>query len=66
MLIFSLPDTQKVRNIRENPAVVLALDAADQGYDIVMIEGCAILENDPGVRGTMPAFVAKYANVPRR
>jgi PPOX class probable F420-dependent enzyme len=66
VLIFSLPDTQKVRNLRQNPAAVLALNAADQGYDIVLLEGCATFVDDQRVRGTMPAFVEKYAQVPRR
>jgi PPOX class probable F420-dependent enzyme len=66
VLIFSLPNTQKVRNLRHNPAVVLALDAVDQGYDVVRLEGRAMLLDDPTVRGTMPAFVQKYANLPRR
>lgn len=66
VLIFSLPDSQKVRNLRQNPAVALALDAANQGYDVVRLEGRAELLDDPTVRGDMPAFVEKYALVPRR
>ncbi len=66
MLIFRLPHTQKVRNLRRNPSAVLALNAADQGYDIVVLEGHASFVNDPNVRGTMPAFVEKYAGLPRR
>jgi PPOX class probable F420-dependent enzyme len=66
VLIFSLPDTQKVRNLRHNPTALLALNAADQGYDIVLLEGRASFVNDPSVRGTMPAFVEKYAHLPRR
>jgi PPOX class probable F420-dependent enzyme len=66
VLIFSLPDTQKVRNLRHNSTAVLALNAADQGYDIVLLEGHVTFVDDPNVRGTMPAFVEKYASVPRR
>jgi PPOX class probable F420-dependent enzyme len=66
VLVFSLPDTQKVRNLQQNPIAMLALNAADQGYDIVLLEGRAVFVHDPSVRGTMPAFVAKYAEVPRR
>jgi PPOX class probable F420-dependent enzyme len=66
VLIFSLPDTQKVQNLRHNPSAVLALNAADQGYDIVLIEGRASFVNNPSVRGTMPAFAEKYAELPRR
>ena len=66
ILVFSLPNTQKVTNIRNNANVSLALDAADQGYDIVRLEGRATLLDDPEIRGTMAAFVEKYENVPRR
>jgi PPOX class probable F420-dependent enzyme len=31
VLVFSLPNTQKVINLRNNPPVTLALDAANQG-----------------------------------
>jgi len=32
----------------------------------VLLEGRASFVNDPSVRGTMPAFVEKYAHLPRR
>lgn len=66
VLVFSLPNTQKVINIRNNPNVSLALEAAEQGYDVVRFEGRATLVADPKISGTMPAFVEKYANVLRR
>lgn len=66
VLIFSLPGTQKVRNLEHNAAALLALNAMDQGYDIVLLEGRATFVTDPSVRGTMPAFVEKYASLPRR
>ena len=66
VLLFSLPNTRKLRDIAGNPAVVLALEATDRGYDVVIIEGQATLVDDPNVTGSMPAFVAKYVDVPRR
>jgi PPOX class probable F420-dependent enzyme len=66
ILVFSLPNTQKVRNLERNPAAVLTPDAADEGYDIVMLEGRANFVDDPTMRGTMPAFVEKYVGLPRR
>jgi len=66
VLLFSLPETQKVRNLHHNPAVTLSLEAADRGYDIVILEGRASLLDDPRLRGDMPAFVEKYAGLPRR
>jgi PPOX class probable F420-dependent enzyme len=66
ILLFSLPDTRKLRDIGANSGVVLALDAADQGYDVVIVEGKARLLRDPTITGLLPAFVEKYAAIPRR
>jgi PPOX class probable F420-dependent enzyme len=66
VLLFSLPNTRKLRDIAANPAVVLALEPADQGYDVVIVEGKATLLDDPIITGLMPEFVTKYADVPRR
>jgi hypothetical protein len=43
VLIFSLPETTKVRNVRRSNSVSLALDSADGGRDIVLAEGRAEL-----------------------
>jgi PPOX class probable F420-dependent enzyme len=43
VLIFSMPKTAKVGNVRLSPAVSLALDSADRGQDIVLAEGRAEL-----------------------
>jgi PPOX class probable F420-dependent enzyme len=43
VLIFSMPETTKVRNVRLSTAVSLALDSADGGRDIVLAEGRAEL-----------------------
>jgi PPOX class probable F420-dependent enzyme len=66
ILLFSLPKTRKLRNIAANASVVLALQAADQGYDVVIVEGHGTFIDDPLLNGAMPAFVEKYASVPRR
>lgn len=60
MLIFSQPDNQKIRNLRHNPAVMLALEAANQGEDIVMFEGTAALVDEPGLKATLAAYAQKY------
>src|SRR3954451_16796694 len=39
ILFFSKPDAQKVRNLRHSPHVMLALDSADEGEDIVLLAG---------------------------
>lgn len=62
ILICSQPNQQKIRNLRHNAAVMLALDTAKQGGDIVMFEGTAVLLDDAEVNATVPAYVAKYAS----
>ena len=43
VLIFSMPKTAKVADVRLSSAVSLALDSADGGQDIVLAEGRAEL-----------------------
>ena len=43
VLIFSMPKTAKVRDVRLSPAVGLTLDSAAGGQDIVLAEGRAEL-----------------------
>jgi PPOX class probable F420-dependent enzyme len=43
VLVFSMPKTAKVADMRLSPAVSLALDSADGGQDIVLAEGRAEL-----------------------
>ncbi|HEV2655078.1 MAG TPA: pyridoxamine 5'-phosphate oxidase family protein, partial [Ktedonobacteraceae bacterium] len=40
-LIFSQPDNLKIRNLRNNPNVTLALDNTDDGSDVIAVEGKA-------------------------
>ena len=60
ILIFSQPDKQKIRNLRKNTQVSLALDDSKEGEDVVVVEGTAELLNDPNVSAIMPSFVEKY------
>ena|SRR5947209_2085905 len=60
-LIFSRPKTQKVRNLRQNTNVLLALDDTKNGSDVIQVEGKAeLLEGHNEVSATFPAFVEKY------
>lgn len=60
-LIFSRPKTQKVRNLRQNTNVLLALDDTKNGSDVIQVEGKAeLLEGNNEVSATLPAFVEKY------
>jgi PPOX class probable F420-dependent enzyme len=62
ILIFSIPDNQKIRNIRHDPRVFLALDDTKQGEDVITVEGVAELIDDPAVNTTLPAYAQKYAD----
>jgi PPOX class probable F420-dependent enzyme len=61
ILIFSMPAAQKVRNLRHNPQVMLALDSADEGEDIVLLQGRAELLGDDAPQSTLPEYAEKYA-----
>ena len=60
MLIFSQPN-QKVRNLRANPSVALALDDTKTGDDVITIEGQAELLPAGAVTPELPDYAAKYA-----
>jgi PPOX class probable F420-dependent enzyme len=59
-LIFSIPENQKIRNIRHEKRVFLALDDTREGDDIITIEGVAELIDDPFVNVALPAYAQKY------
>jgi PPOX class probable F420-dependent enzyme len=60
VLIFSKPNNQKLRNIRHEPRVILALDDTDDGEDVITVEGVAELINEPETTPELPAYTAKY------
>jgi len=60
ILIFSQPENQKIRNIRQNNNVALALEALDEGGDVVLLDGTAEILSAPSSEVAPPAFSAKY------
>jgi PPOX class probable F420-dependent enzyme len=63
VLILSQPDTQKIRNLRRDPRVTIALDDTRAGRDVVLLEGDAMLE-PAGERATeVSAYLDKYAGL---
>lgn len=58
--VFSQPEKQKLRNIQQNPNVLLALDDTDEGEDVVTVEGRAELLPQGSIT-SLPAYVEKYA-----
>lgn len=61
LLIFSKPNNQKIRNLRQNPNVMVSLEAANNGGDIVLIEGQVTLLDEPTSALITPEYVAKYS-----
>ncbi|MBO0779704.1 MAG: TIGR03667 family PPOX class F420-dependent oxidoreductase [Ktedonobacteraceae bacterium] len=61
-LIFSMPKTQKIRNLQHNAHVILALDDTHKGDDPITIEGTATLLAPGTADATLPAYVEKYKN----
>lgn len=59
ILLFSKPD-QKVKNLRANPAVVLALDNTNGGNDVVLFEGTAEVLTESALEMMNAAYAAKY------
>lgn len=62
-LILSQPNKQKLRNLRQNHNVMLALDGTGNlGDDVVVVEGTAELleESSLGLSRAYPAFAEKY------
>lgn len=61
-LIFSQPDNLKIRNLRNNPNVTLALDNTDDGGDVIAAEGKAELLTEPASNLDVPAYFEKYSS----
>jgi PPOX class probable F420-dependent enzyme len=60
LLIYSQPDTAKLRNIARNPRVALHLDGDGQGGDVVILTGEARLAPEAPPASQVPAYVEKY------
>src|SRR5438132_13398745 len=60
ILILSQPDTQKIRNLRNNPNVTLALDGTNEGGDVIVVEGKAELLKEKSSELIQPGSFTKY------
>ena len=60
ILLYSQPDTPKLRNIAQNPRVSLHLDGNGQGGDVVVCVGEASVSDDPPAH-QVDEYVKKYA-----
>ncbi|MFN8484321.1 MAG: TIGR03667 family PPOX class F420-dependent oxidoreductase [Anaerolineae bacterium] len=59
--IFSQPNNQKIRNLRANAHVALALEAANEGEDVAILEGTAELVAVDDVATILDPYREKYA-----
>ena len=64
ILIFSQPNTQKIRNLRQNHAVTLAFDETKKG--VVILEGTAELLGRGDASERLQAYGEKYREGLRR
>lgn len=62
VLIFSQPDTPKVRAIRHNPRVALSFNSNADGGDVVVFSGVATLDDGKLRANEIPAYVEKYSD----
>jgi len=61
VLIYSQPNTPKLRHIAANPRVSLNLDGNGRGGDIVILTGEARVDEAAPSSAVLPAYQAKYA-----
>lgn len=59
IVVYSLANAPRVRNVRANPRVAFNLNSDDGGGDVITIEGTATLEDGPP-SPSLPAYQAKY------
>ena len=60
ILIASKPNAQKVRNLRANAKVMLALGEAEDDFDVGLLEGQAELVDEPAAAVLPASHLAKY------
>lgn len=60
ILIFSQPDTPKIRNIATNPVVSLHLNSSVDGGDVAVLTGAAEVVDDGPKVNEVDAYVTKY------
>jgi PPOX class probable F420-dependent enzyme len=60
ILVASKPNAQKIRNLRTNPTVMLALGEAEDDFDVGLLEGRAELLDSPASVVLPAGHLAKY------
>jgi len=65
-LIYSQPDTPKLRNVASRSGVALHLDGDGKGGDIVILTGDARVDREAPPADRVPEYIAKYREGIRR
>lgn len=60
IIVASKPDAQKVRNVRTNPVVMLALGQPEEDFDVGLLEGRAELLDVPAADVLPATHMTKY------
>jgi PPOX class probable F420-dependent enzyme len=60
LLVFSKPEARKVRNLRVNPSVMLALGDAEDDFDVALVEGRAEVLDRPTAEVMPAGHLVKY------
>jgi PPOX class probable F420-dependent enzyme len=61
LLIYSRPDTPKIRNIGQRPRVALHFNTDDHGDNVIIFHGAAGVDPTAPPSTEVPAYQAKYA-----
>jgi len=61
-LIYSQPNTPKLRNIEVNPRVSLHFNSDEYGGDVVILSAEAAVDPDAPPAYDVPAYIEKYAD----
>jgi PPOX class probable F420-dependent enzyme len=64
--LFSKPNAQKVRNLREHAEVMLAVGQPNEAFEVELVEGTATVLPDPTVVVITPTMFEKYADLMAR
>jgi PPOX class probable F420-dependent enzyme len=63
LLVYSQPETGKLRNIGSNPKVAFNLRSDPKGADVVTMEGLATIEPNAPMAHEIPEYVGKYSDL---
>jgi PPOX class probable F420-dependent enzyme len=62
IVIYSQPNTPKVRNIEANPKVAVSFNATSSGGDVAIFTGEALIDHEAPSVSDNEAYIAKYRN----